>query len=39
MSYANGQKMLSYGEDGSLTTFNEDGSKIRILAAKDLRRL
>ncbi|WP_426123563.1 hypothetical protein [Pararhizobium sp. PWRC1-1] len=39
MSYANGQKMLSYGEDGSLTTFNEDGSTIRTLAAKDLSRL
>jgi hypothetical protein len=39
MSYGNGQKMLRYAEDGSLTTFNEDGSVKRTLGAKDLRNL
>jgi len=39
MSDGNGQTMLSYAQDGSLTTYNGDGSVIRTLAANDFRYL
>lgn len=35
----NGQKMLSYSADGTLSTFGTDGSLIRSLSGKDYRNL
>lgn len=34
--YANGEKMLSYGEDGSLTTYNADGTIRSNYAQEDV---
>jgi hypothetical protein len=35
MYYASGRKMLSYADDGSLTTYNEDGSVRSSYSAED----
>lgn len=39
ISYGNGQRRLSYGADGVLSTFNTDGSLIRTLSGKELRNV
>lgn len=39
ISYGNGQKMLSYSPEGTLSTFNSDGSLIRTLSSKQFRIL